>query len=114
MSKLSEFIEENWQWLVVAGLLALAILHSWNRHYMTDLEYQVASAVSVKEVLLDEQKKLRMEVAELKKPERIFLVAVKKLKMTYPKQEQIIQFKKSHPDDCILNSSWLDRHSATF
>ena len=114
MSKLSEFIEENWQWLVVAGLLALAILYSWNRHYLIVLESHLTGASSVKESLLDEQKKLRMEVAELKKPERIFWVAVTKLQMTYPKQEQIIKIKKSHPDGWTLNGSWLDIHSATF
>jgi len=114
MKRSIEFIKGNGRYLMVIVVLALFIVFDWNRHYIINLEYHLASAISVKKSLLDEQEKLRMEVAELKKPERIFLVAVKKLQMTYPKQEQIIQLKKSHRDGCLLNRSWLDRHSATF
>ncbi len=114
MKRSIKFIKGNWQYVAIAAALASVTVFEWHRLYMTELEYHVASAVSMKECLLDEQKKLRIEVAELKKPERIFWVAVTKLQMTYPKQEQIILIKKSHRDRWTLNRSWLDSHSATF
>ena len=73
--------------------LALIKVFEWDRHYMTELEYHVASAVSIKACLLNQQKKLRIEPAKSKAPERIASIVMTQLQMTYPKREEIIQLK---------------------
>jgi cell division protein FtsL len=57
---------------------------------MTTLEYRVAAEANKQEQLLDEQRKLRVELATLKSPKRIASIATSKLHMIYPAQEQIV------------------------
>jgi len=57
---------------------------------MTDLEYKVAEEMNRKEKLLEEQRKLKVEVATLKAPNRIDSIARERLQMVYPQREQII------------------------
>jgi cell division protein FtsL len=44
---------------------------------------------------LEEQKKLKMEYAMLKSPQRIESIARNKLQMSYPDNEQVIVLKNS-------------------
>jgi cell division protein FtsL len=60
---------------------------------MTELEYQVAREISIKEKLLDDQRKLKVEQATLKSPQRIEAIAKEKLGMTYPDSDQVIILK---------------------
>jgi len=48
-----------------------------------------------KEQLLEEQRKLKVEVATLKSPSRIETIVKEKLQMTYPQREQIIHLGES-------------------
>lgn len=74
-------------------IMAVAILYVWSHNYMTALEYKVASEISKKEMLLEEQKKLRVELATMKSPQRIASIAMEKLQMTYPDREQVVFLK---------------------
>jgi cell division protein FtsL len=60
---------------------------------MTELEYSVAREISIKEKLLDEQRKLKVEQATLKSPQRIEAIAKEKLGMVYPERDQVIILK---------------------
>jgi cell division protein FtsL len=62
---------------------------------MIALEYNVAAEMSAKEQMLEEQKKLKLEYAMLKSPQRIENIARTKLQMSYPESDQIIVLKKS-------------------
>jgi len=44
--------------------------------------------------LLEEQQKLKVELATLKSPQRIEAIAREKLQMTYPEQGQVIRVNK--------------------
>jgi cell division protein FtsL len=57
---------------------------------MTELEYMVAAEMSIKEKLVEEQTKLKVEIATLKSPQRIEAVAKEQLQMTYPTRDQVI------------------------
>ena len=76
-------------------MMAIAVVYVWSHNYMTALEYQVAAEISRKETLLEEQKKLKVELATLKSPKRIALIAMEKLQMTYPQREQVVFLKDS-------------------
>jgi cell division protein FtsL len=69
---------------------------------MTELEYKVAEEMSIKESLLEEQRKLKVEIATLKSPQRLEAIAKEKLQMSYPTRDQVIILKN---DDLVKNNS---------
>jgi cell division protein FtsL len=62
---------------------------------MTELEYNIAAELNAKEQKLEEQKKLKLEYAMLKSPQRIENIMRNKLQMSYPDNDQVIVLKKS-------------------
>jgi cell division protein FtsL len=81
-------------WIFIASvLMAVALIYVWSHIHMTELEYQVAREMSNKEQLIEEQAKLKLELATLKSPRRIETLAQEKLQMTYPQREQVILLK---------------------
>lgn len=79
--------------LVVFVLMAVALLYVWSHIHMTQLEYQVADEINHRDKLLDEQRKLRLEDATLKSPQRIEVIAKEKMQMSYPERDQVITLK---------------------
>ena len=76
-------------------LMVVAITYVWSHIQMTRLEYQIAEEMTRKEHSLDEQKKLRVEFATLKSPQRIETVAKNSLQMSYPERDQVILIRGS-------------------
>jgi len=81
-------------WIFIATvLMAVLLIYVWSHIHMTELEYQIARELSNKEQSLEEQAKLKLELATLKSPQRIEIIAREKLQMTYPGREQVILLK---------------------
>ncbi len=78
---------------MAVAIMAVAILYVWSHNHMTALEYQVASEISKKETLQEEQKKLRVKLATMRSPKRIASIAMEKLGMVYPDREQVVFLK---------------------
>jgi len=80
---------------IVAALALMSVLLCYVASHiqMTKLEYQIAEEISRKERLMDEQKKLKVEIATLKSPQRIAAIAREKLQMTHPDKDQVIMIK---------------------
>jgi len=76
-------------------LMFIALIYVGSHIRMTELEYNVAAQLSEKEQKLEEQKKLTLELAMLKSPQRIEGVARNKLHMSYPENNQVIVLKNS-------------------
>jgi cell division protein FtsL len=74
-------------------LMAVAVTYVWSHVQMTKLEYQVAEEMTRGEQLLDEQRKLKLEQATLKSPQRIEAIAKGSLSLSYPDKEQVILIK---------------------
>jgi cell division protein FtsL len=74
-------------------LMAVAITYVWSHVQMTKLEYQVAEEMTLRDQLLDEQRKLKLEQATLKSPQRIEAIAKGSLHLSYPEREQVIIIK---------------------
>jgi cell division protein FtsL len=70
--------------------MAVALLYVWSHIRMTELEYKVAEEMTIKEKLIEEQNKLKVEIATLKSPQRIENIAKEKLQMIYPTRDQYI------------------------
>ena len=75
---------------VTLVLMAVALFYVWSHIHMTELEYMVAAEMSTKEKLVEEQTKLKVEIATLKSPQRIEAIAKERLQMTYPTRDQVI------------------------
>lgn len=76
-------------------LMFIALIYVGSHIRMIELEYNVAAQLSEKEQKLEEQKKLTLELAMLKSPQRIEGVARNKLHMSYPESNQVIVLKNS-------------------
>jgi cell division protein FtsL len=76
-------------------LMAVAITYVWSHIQMTKLEYQVAEEMTLKEQLLEEQRKLKLESATLKSPQRIEAIAKSSLNLSYPDRDQVIVIKEA-------------------
>ena len=74
-------------------LMAVAVLYVWSHIHMTALEYQVAAELNRKETLMEEQRRLKVELATLKSPHRIEAIARDKLQMTTPTLNQVVTMK---------------------
>jgi len=74
-------------------LMVVAITYVWSHVQMTKLEYQVAEEMSTKERLLEDQRKLKLELATLKSPQRIEAIAKNSLSLSYPERDQVIIIK---------------------
>jgi cell division protein FtsL len=81
--------------VVALVLMFVALIYVGSHIRMTRMEYEIAAALTAKELLLEEQKKLKLEMAMLKAPQRIEQIARTKLQMSYPEAEQVIVLKET-------------------
>lgn len=81
--------------VVTLILMFVALIYVGSHIRMTRMEYEIAAALSAKELLQEEQKKLKLEMAMLKAPQRIEQIAKTKLRMSYPDAEQVIVIKQT-------------------
>jgi cell division protein FtsL len=81
--------------VVALVLMFVALIYVGSHIRMTKTEYDIASALNTKENLLEEQKRLKLELAMLKAPQRIEDIAINKLQMSYPSAEQVIVLKQA-------------------
>ncbi|HDQ04520.1 MAG TPA: cell division protein FtsL [Deltaproteobacteria bacterium] len=81
--------------VVAVVFMFVALIYVGSHIRMTELEYKIAAQMSERELKLEEQKKLRLEMAMLKAPQRIEKVARKQLRMSYPESKQVIVLKNS-------------------
>ncbi len=81
--------------VVALVLMFVAVIYVGSHIRMTKLEYEIAATLNAKGNLLEEQKKLKLELAMLKAPQRIEDIARNKLQMCYPDAEQVIVLKKT-------------------
>lgn len=81
--------------VVAIVLMFVALIYVGSHIHMTELEYDIATELNANEQKLEEQKKLKLEYAMLKSPQRIESIARNKLQMSYPDNEQVIVLKNS-------------------
>jgi len=71
-------------------ILSLLLLRIWILSDAVGLAYEINSLIAEKESLEAENKKIMVEIARLKSPERISKIAVTDLKMVRPSNTKVI------------------------
>jgi len=79
--------------IVICLVMLLSLVYVWPHIRMTELEYKIAEEMSIRQKLLEERGRLKIEYATLKSPQRIEAIAKEKLQMTYPEREQVVYLK---------------------
>lgn len=87
--------EVNRNLIFVALILAIVFIgcslsYVWSHHQIIALGYEVSQAAREEQELLQENKKLRLELAALKSPARIERMASRDLGLVAPQKEQLI------------------------
>lgn len=77
---------------LVAALVFLccSLLYVWAHHQIISLGYEISKADQEEQALLQENKRLRLELAALRSPSRIENMALNELGFVNPQKEQLI------------------------
>ena len=78
---------------VMVLVTIVSIFHVWSRVKVIDLNLQIAETNSFHKEQLQENKRLKLEVASLKTPARIEAVAKGELGMALPTEQQVVVVK---------------------
>ena len=70
--------------------VACSLFYVWWHHQIISLGYEISQKSQEEQVLLKENKKLRLELAALKSPGRIESMALKELGFVNPQKEHLI------------------------
>lgn len=86
---------DMFRFLMVCMLLltAVSVFHVWSRFKLIDLNLEVADINRQLKEAEQEQKRLKLEVASLKTPSRIEMIAKDELGMALPTEQQVIVVK---------------------
>jgi cell division protein FtsL len=77
--------------LVVALVfIGCCLFYVWSQHQIISLGYETSEAAREEQTLLQENKRLRLELASLKAPGRIERMAQHELGLVAPQKEQLI------------------------
>jgi cell division protein FtsL len=86
-----------WSNRVILGLIALILwstvsgfTYVWCQTHVVDLGYRLSEAHRQHTKLVDENKKLRLELARLRAPERVEQVSLRQLGLKHPNKDQIV------------------------
>jgi cell division protein FtsL len=76
--------------LATTALVSLLLVHVWSRFRVLDLGYQVSTMSRTRETLLEEQRRLQIEVQVLTRAERLEPVARRQMALIAPLPQQIL------------------------
>lgn len=81
----------NQKWLVLTAAIVMVVLlgNVWSQVMMTKLEYQVAAQHEMRQQILTQQERLKLELAALKAPQRLE-TAARALGLTYPEMSRVV------------------------
>ncbi len=92
---------------VLTPMVVSTLMYTWIRTSILQAGYQLSEQTRTHEMLLDENKRLRMELAGLKSAERIQYLAKEIFNMNLPQDGQVIQLK---PKPLLMVSEWERIH----
>ena len=76
--------------LLLVAFISELLIHTWCRVQCTHLGYEISREAERHQGLLTLQNNLKIELAHLKSPDRVFLIAKQKLGLDMPKPEQYV------------------------
>ena len=91
---------ELWKTVSVAGFLVLALLFSaWQHFELLRHGYQIEEMQRQKAAEEAINRQLRLEIETLKSPQRIEVLATRKLHLVNPTRDEAIVIERIHPAD---------------
>lgn len=78
---------------VIIVVLLFTVFYLWSRLEVVSLGYEIAKASDERGGLMDDNRRLKLEILSLKSPQRIETIAIDRLDLVYPKGEQVIIVK---------------------
>lgn len=79
--------------LGILSVVIVSIFYLWIRLEVIKLGYEISEASRYQMELIQENKRLKIELSNLKSPERIERIARENLKLHYPMGEEVIMVK---------------------
>ncbi len=79
--------------LTLLVMVAVALVYVWSHLHNTQLKYRIAEEITLRDNLMEENRRLKVEIATLKSPQRIESIARAKLNLQYPEREQVVLIK---------------------
>jgi cell division protein FtsL len=76
--------------LLMLFLIGASLFYVWSRIQVIQLGYEISNAIKQERALVEANKKLRVEIAQLKSYGRIEKIAVEELKMMKPAPNQVV------------------------
>jgi cell division protein FtsL len=94
-SKKKENLRLKISTMVIVSLILMAtiLVYVWSHIHFTELNYLMAEELSIRDSLVEENRRLKVEYATLKSPGRIETIARDKLGMYYPERDQVTFLK---------------------
>ena len=78
---------------VIIVVLLFTVFYLWSRLEVVSLGYEIAQENKERGGLMDDNKRLKLEILSLKSPQRVETIALDRLGLVYPKREQVIIVK---------------------
>lgn len=78
---------------VIMLVLLFTVFYLWSRLEVVSLGYEIAKANKERGGIMDDNRRLKLEILSLKSPQRIEAIAIDRLDLVYPKGEQVILIK---------------------
>lgn len=76
--------------MVALVFIGCSLFYVWSHHQILSLGYETSQATHEEQGLIQENKRLRLELASLKAPSRIERMAQQQLGLGIPQKEQLI------------------------
>ena len=76
--------------LLMFFLIGASLFYVWSRIQVIQLGYEISNAIKQERVFTETNKKLRLEIAQLKSYGRIEQIAAEELKMMKPTPDQVV------------------------
>ncbi|RII28097.1 MAG: cell division protein FtsL [Geobacter sp.] len=83
------------KYLMICMILftVVSVFHVWSRCNLIDLNLRISEATRQMKDAEEEQKRLKLEIASLKAPARIEMIAKDELDMALPTEQQVVLVK---------------------
>ncbi len=79
-----------------------SLFYIWSRIQVVNIGYEINRGLALKEKLIEENKRLSLEVATLKSPVRLESLAKNQFQMDLPQKSQILNHYEARPAEVIV------------
>lgn len=88
--------------LMTAIIVAIGLLTVWSRLESVRLGYQITEQAKLNHNLIQENRRLRIEAAELKRPIRVLSLVRERLGLHLPQKGQVIEITETQGNELAL------------